>query len=62
MQIVDECLEHYRKLLNYLEEDLDSIKEVFQDELMDAYRAVVKKEILEVNEEKKALKKASGEF
>lgn len=57
MGSISDCLVHYNRLLNFLEEDLSSIQDCFQGEVMDAYKAIVKEELIKVNEEIDALKK-----
>lgn len=57
MSSICDCYVHYNRLINLLEEDLSSIQDCFQGEIMDAYKAIVKEEIIRVNEEIDALKK-----
>ena len=57
---IDDCLVHYKKLLDLLEEDLDTIKKSFQGELLDEYRSIVKKEINEVNDKMNVLKRLNN--
>lgn len=61
MSTIENCLMHYKKLLNLLEEDLSDAKEGFQGDLLDAYRAIVKQEMAEVSNEMNSLKRVSSE-
>lgn len=44
MYTTDECAFLYRKLLQLMEEDSDSIAHALQGELLDAYRELLEKE------------------
>lgn len=61
MSNIDDCLVHYKKLINLLEEDLESIQKSLQGELLDRYNSIVKKEINEVNNKMNVLKRVNNE-
>lgn len=61
METINDCLVHYRKLLNLLDEDFSEIKEGLQGDLLDAYRAIVRQEIAEINNEMSSLKRVGNE-
>ena len=56
---LEECLRHYQKALEYLEEEQIQITQGLQSDLLDAYRETVLKEINELTEKISQLKALS---
>lgn len=61
MSTIHICVQHYGKLLELLEEDLEDIRQGLQGDLLDAYEAVVKKEIFEVKNHLDTLRRVANE-
>ncbi len=61
MSDINTCLWHYRRLLDLYEEDLLTMKRGLQGDLLDAYAAVVKREISEVNKHMNSLRRVAKE-
>ena len=57
MPNIDDCLVHYKKLINFLEEDLESIQKGFQGELLNTYRMITEQEIDAINKKIKVLER-----